>query len=231
MLDELKKEVYKANMLLKESGLVILTWGNASAIDRETGLIVIKPSGVEYDELSPNNLVVINMNGDVVEGDLKPSSDTKTHIELYKHFNSIGGIVHTHSRYATSWAQAGKEIPPFGTTHADTFYGNIPCTRPMSYEEIEGSYEKETGRVIVELFRNNNIDENNMGAVLVKSHGPFTWGQSVAEAVENAIILEETAKMAFNTELLNHNQEPIESVLLNKHFFRKHGKDAYYGQY
>ncbi|NLA73549.1 MAG: L-ribulose-5-phosphate 4-epimerase [Clostridiales bacterium] len=231
MLDELKKEVYKANMLLKESGLVILTWGNASAIDRETGLIVIKPSGVEYDELSPNNLVVINMNGDVVEGDLKPSSDTKTHIELYKHFNSIGGIVHTHSHYATSWAQAGKEIPPFGTTHADTFYGNIPCTRPMSYEEIEGSYEKETGRVIVELFRNNNIDENNMGAVLVKSHGPFTWGQSVAEAVENAIILEETAKMAFNTELLNHNQEPIESVLLNKHFFRKHGKDAYYGQY
>ncbi len=231
MLDELKKEVYKANMLLKESGLVILTWGNASAIDRETGLIVIKPSGVEYDELSPNNLVVININGDVVEGDLKPSSDTKTHIELYKHFNSIGGIVHTHSHYATSWAQAGKEIPPFGTTHADTFYGNIPCTRPMSYEEIEGSYEKETGRVIVELFRNNNIDENNMGAVLVKSHGPFTWGQSVAEAVENAIILEETAKMAFNTELLNHNQEPIESVLLNKHFFRKHGKDAYYGQY
>lgn len=231
MLDKLKKEVYKANMLLKESGLVILTWGNASAIDRETGFIVIKPSGVEYGELSPNNLVVINMNGDVVEGDLKPSSDTKTHIELYKHFNSIGGIVHTHSHYATSWAQAGKEIPPFGTTHADTFYGNIPCTRSMSYEEIEGSYEKETGRVIVELFRNNNIDENNMGAVLVKSHGPFTWGQSVAEAVENAIILEETAKMAFNTELLNHNQEPIESVLLNKHFFRKHGKDAYYGQY
>lgn len=231
MLDELKKEVYKANMLLKESGLVILTWGNASAIDRETGLIVIKPSGVEYDELSPNNLVVINMNGDVVEGDLKPSSDTKTHIELYKHFNSIGGIVHTHSHYATSWAQAGKEIPPFGTTHADTFYGNIPCTRPMSYEEIEGSYEKETGRVIIELFRNNNINENNMGAVLVKSHGPFTWGKSVAEAVENAIILEETAKMAFNTELLNHNQEPIKSILLNKHFFRKHGKDAYYGQY
>lgn len=171
------------------------------------------------------------MNGDVIEGDLKPSSDTKTHIELYKHFNSIGGIVHTHSHYATSWAQAGKEIPPFGTTHADTFYGNIPCTRPMSYEEIEGSYEKETGRVIIELFRNNNINENNMGAVLVKSHGPFTWGQSVAEAVENAITLEETAKMAFNTELLNHNQEPIESVLLNKHFFRKHGKDAYYGQY
>lgn len=231
MLDKLKKEVYKANMLLKESGLVILTWGNASAIDRETGLIVIKPSGVEYDELSPNNLVVINMNGDVIEGDLKPSSDTKTHIELYKHFNSIGGIVHTHSHYATSWAQAGKEIPPFGTTHADTFYGNIPCTRPMSYEEIEGSYEKETGRVIIELFRNNNINENNMGAVLVKSHGPFTWGKSVAEAVENAITLEETAKMAFNTELLNHNQEPIESVLLNKHFFRKHGKDAYYGQY
>lgn len=231
MLDELKKEVYKANMLLKESGLVILTWGNASAIDRETGFIVIKPSGVEYGELSPNNLVVINMNGDVIEGDLKPSSDTKTHIELYKHFNSIGGIVHTHSHYATSWAQAGKEIPPFGTTHADTFYGNIPCTRPMSYEEIEGSYEKETGRVIIELFRNNNINENNMGAVLVKSHGPFTWGKSVAEAVENAITLEETAKMAFNTELLNHNQEPIESVLLNKHFFRKHGKDAYYGQY
>lgn len=230
MLEKLKDEVYKANMLLKESGLVILTWGNASAIDRETGLIVIKPSGVEYDELSPDNLVVIDMNGDVVTGNLKPSSDTKTHIELYKHFKSIGGIVHTHSHYATVWAQAGKDIPPFGTTHADTFYGNIPCTRPMSYEEIESSYEKETGRVIVELFRNNNIDENNMCAVLVKSHGPFTWGNSVKEAVENAIILEETAKMAFNTELLNHNHEPIESVLLNKHFFRKHGKDAYYGQ-
>ena len=230
MLEELKNEVYKANMLLKESGLVILTWGNASAIDRETGLIVIKPSGVEYDELSPDNLVVVDMNGDVITGDLKPSSDTKTHIELYKHFNSIGGIVHTHSHYATVWAQAGKSIVPFGTTHADTFYGNIPCTRPMSDEEIESSYEKETGRVIVELFHNNNIDENNMCAVLVKSHGPFTWGQSVSEAARNAIILEETAKMAFNTELLSHNQEPIESVLLNKHFFRKHGKDAYYGQ-
>ncbi len=230
MLTNLKKEVYLANMLLKESGLVILTWGNASGIDREKGLVVIKPSGVDYTELSPDNMVVVDLDGNVVEGTLKPSSDKPTHIELYKSFHDIGGVVHTHSRYATIWSQAGRDIPAYGTTHADTFYGNIPCTRNMKDAEIKSAYEKETGKVIVEHFHKKSLNPQDMSAVLVKSHGPFTWGKSPAKAAENAIILEELANMALYTELLQPTITPMQQTLMDKHFFRKHGTDAYYGQ-
>lgn len=217
-------------MLLQKTGLVILTWGNASGIDRERGLIVIKPSGVEYSDLSPDNMVVVDLEGKVVEGSLNPSSDTATHIELYRAFEGIGGVVHTHSHYATVWAQAGMDIPPLGTTHADTFYGNIPCTRNMKHDEILGAYERETGLVIVEHFKVNGIDPDSMGAVLVKSHGPFTWGPTVAKAAENSLILEEIAKMSHNTLAVNPTTKPMQKALMDKHFLRKHGKNAYYGQ-
>ena len=228
MLNEIKNRVLKANLSLPKYDLVTFTWGNVSEIDREKELVVIKPSGVPYEELTKDKLVVVNLAGETVEGDLKPSSDTATHLELYKNFPDIGGIVHTHSPWATSWAQAGQGIPCFGTTHADHFYGKIPCTREMRSNEIEQDYEKETGKVIVETFREKN--ENDIQAVLVNSHGPFVWGSDAKQAVKNSVVLEEVAKMAYRTVQLDKNKSSINSTLLDKHFLRKHGKDSYYGQ-
>ena len=228
MLENLKEEVFKANMLLPKYNLVTFTWGNVSGIDREKNLVVIKPSGVEYEKMTKDDMVVVDLNGNVVEGNLKPSSDTATHIELYRNFKDIKGVVHTHSTYATIWAQAGINLPALGTTHADYFYGDIPCTRKMIKEEIESNYEKETGKVIVERF--SNINPNDMKAVLVNCHGPFTWGESPLKAVENSVVLEEVAKMALNSKLINNTLESMDQVLLDKHFLRKHGKNAYYGQ-
>lgn len=230
MLEKLKEEVLKANLELPKRGLVTYTWGNVSGIDREKGLVVIKPSGVEYDEMKAEDMVVVDLEGNIVEGRLKPSSDTPTHLDLYRKFKDIGGIVHTHSTWATIWAQAGKSIPAYGTTHADYFYGEIPCTRKMTEDEIKGRYEYETGEVIVETFEKDNISPIEIPAVLVCSHGPFTWGKTPAEAVHNAVVLEELAKMAFNTETLNQNVKAMQKELLDKHFLRKHGKNAYYGQ-
>lgn len=230
MLEKLKEEVLKANLELPKRGLVTYTWGNVSGIDREKGLVVIKPSGVEYDEMKAEDMVVVDLEGNIVEGRLKPSSDTPTHLDLYRKFKDIGGIVHTHSTWATIWAQAGKSIPAYGTTHADYFYGEIPCTRKMTKDEIKGKYEYETGEVIVETFEKDNISPIEIPAVLVYSHGPFAWGKTPAEAVHNAVVLEELAKMAFNTETLNQNVKAMQKELLDKHFLRKHGKNAYYGQ-
>lgn len=227
MLSDLKKAVYLANMQLVHQELVIFTWGNVSGIDREKGLVVIKPSGVEYDAMTADDMVVTDMEGRVVEGDLKPSSDTPTHIELYKAFPAIGGIVHTHSPWATAWAQAGKAIPALGTTHADYFYGDIPCTRPLTKEEVERAYEVETGKVIIETFR--KLDPLAVPGVIVANHAPFTWGKSPAQAVHNARVLEEVAKMAFHTLQLNPKAS-MDAFLLDKHYLRKHGKNAYYGQ-
>lgn len=230
MLEQLKKEVFKANLELPKRGLVLFTWGNVSAIDRESNLVVIKPSGVSYDEMKESDMVVVDLNGNVVEGNLNPSSDTPTHIELYKKYPDIGGIVHTHSTFATIWAQSGRDLPAYGTTHADYFYGTIPCTRKMTEEEIKGEYEKETGSVIIETFEKREIKTKNVPAVLVHSHGPFTWGKNASEAVHNTVVLEEVAKMALNTELLNNKISEMQQELLDKHFLRKHGKNAYYGQ-
>ena len=230
MLEKLKEEVYKANIELPVKGLVLFTWGNVSAIDREKNLVVIKPSGVEYDKLKPEDMVVVNLDGKVVEGNLNPSSDTPTHIELYKKFPETGGIVHTHSTNATIWAQSGRDIPAYGTTHGDYFYGAIPCTRKMTPEEIAGEYEKETGTVIIETFEKRNINPKFVPAVIVHSHGPFTWGKDAAEAVHNSIVLEELAKMAMFTEQVNKDVKPMQQELLDKHFLRKHGENAYYGQ-
>lgn len=227
MLAELKKLVFKANLDLVKYKLILFTWGNASGIDREKGLVVIKPSGVEYDEMTEDQMVVVDMEGNVIEGNLRPSSDTATHLALYKAFGQIGGIVHTHSTFATSWAQAGAAIPIIGTTHADYFAGDIPCTRDMSQEEVKGNYEKETGSVIIERFRNLNY--NHIPGVLVKNHGPFTWGKSPVEAVHHSIVLEEIAKMAFITHAVNPDFT-MNKLLTEKHFDRKHGADAYYGQ-
>jgi L-ribulose-5-phosphate 4-epimerase len=229
MLEQLKEEVCEANLRLVREGLVILTWGNVSGIDRQQRLVVIKPSGVPYDGMKPEQMVVVELeSGKVVEGDLRPSSDTPTHLELYRAFTGIGGIVHTHSQHATAWAQAGFEIPPLGTTHADYFYGEIPCTREMKRKEIESDYELNTGRVIVERFA--KLDPLQMPAVLVASHGPFVWGASVEKAVENAIVLEYITRMASETLSLIPGTNPIEETLLDKHFLRKHGPGAYYGQ-
>ncbi len=229
MLEELKEIVCKANLDLPKYGLVTFTWGNVSGVDRETGLMVIKPSGVEYDELKPEDMVVVSLKtGEKVEGNYKPSSDTDTHVALYNAFPDIGGIVHTHSRMATSFAQAGREIPAYGTTHGDYFYGNIPCTRRMTPEEIAGEYEKETGNVIIETFKDKS--ENDIPAVLVFSHGPFAWGTDPQNAVHNAVVLEELAYMALNTASLNPCIGNMQQELLDKHYLRKHGKDAYYGQ-
>ena len=230
MLEKLKEEVYKANIELPAKGLVLFTWGNVSAIDREKNLVVIKPSGVEYDKLKPEDMVVVNLDGKVVEGNLNPSSDTPTHIELYKKFPETGGIVHTHSTNATIWAQSGRDIPAYGTTHGDYFYGAIPCTRKMTPEEIAGEYEKETGTVIIETFEKRNLNPKFVPAVIVHSHGPFTWGKDAAEAVHNSIVLEELAKMAMFTEQVNKDVKPMQQELLDKHFLRKHGENAYYGQ-
>lgn len=228
MLEDLKQKVLEANLELVEKNLVIYTWGNVSGIDREKGLIVIKPSGVDYDKLKAEDMVVVDLEGNVVEGKLKPSSDTPTHVVLYNAFKEIGGVVHTHSEWATSFAQAGLSIPAFGTTHADYFYGEIPCTRPMTAEEINGQYEKETGNVIVETFK--DIDPLFVSGVVVNEHGPFSWGTSPKDAVYHAVVMEQVAKMAFNTINLKGNRETMDKVLLDKHFLRKHGKNAYYGQ-
>ena len=229
MLEELKKEVYEANMLLPQYKLVTFTWGNVSAIDRETGLIVIKPSGVEYEKMGPEDMVVVNLAGEVVEGKYKPSSDTPTHVKLYNDFKDIGGIVHTHSRWATIFAQAGRSVKPYGTTQADYFYNEIPCTRDMTPEEIQTNYEYNTGGVIVETFK--DLNPTHVPAVLVKNHGPFAWGKDAIEAVHNAVVLEEVAMMAWNTEVLaNHNIDTMPKELIEKHFMRKHGPNAYYGQ-
>lgn len=228
MLDELKRSVLDANLALKRGGLVLYTWGNVSGIDRESGLIVIKPSGVDYDALTVDSMVVVDRGGNVVEGSYRPSSDTPTHLVLYEAFPEIGGVAHTHSTYATMWAQAGCAIPCFGTTHADHFYGDIPCTRHLTAEEVSGAYEYETGRVIVEAMA--QLDENAVPAVLVRGHGPFTWGDSPMSAVVNSVVLEEVAKIAHGTATLNPAAAPIPGYLLDRHFFRKHGKGAYYGQ-
>lgn len=230
MLEELKRQVWEANMKLPEYGLVTLTWGNVSGIDRNKGLVVIKPSGVPYADLKPEHMVVLDLLGNKVEGDLKPSSDTATHLVLYNAFDNIGGVVHTHSPWATAFAQAGSSIPAFGTTHADYFYGDIPCTRKMTEEEIKGQYEKETGNVIVETFK--GMDSMNIPAVLVNMHGPFTWGKDADDAVQHSVILEEIAKMAIATATISINPGvgPMDKALLDKHFLRKHGKNAYYGQ-
>ncbi len=227
MLEQLKEEVWKANLDLVMHGLVIFTWGNVSGIDRASGLMVIKPSGVSYDEMKPAQMVALDLEGNIVEGTLNPSSDTPTHLELYRNFLNIGGIVHTHSEWATSWAQAGKGIPAIGTTHADYFYGEIPCTRKMTEEEINGEYELETGKVIIERFQ--GLDADMIPGVLVNNHAPFTWGKNANDAVHNAVVLEEVAKMAFKSFQLNPTATMGQS-LLDKHFLRKHGKDAYYGQ-
>lgn len=230
MLERLKKEVWQANLLLPKYHLVTFTWGNVSGIDRETGLIVIKPSGVEYEEMKPEDMVVVSLEGDVVEGRLKPSSDTPTHLELYRAFPEIGGIVHTHSSYATSWAQAGRGIPCYGTTHADYMYGEIPCVRCLTKEEIEGAYEENTGHLIVNSFKEMNKDVMAVPAVLCKNHGPFAWGKDAHDAVHNAVVLEEVAKMAYRAEVINARIQPAPQELQDKHYFRKHGANAYYGQ-
>jgi len=228
MLEALKESVLKANLELPKYGLVTFTWGNVSGIDRETGLVVIKPSGVEYDNMTVEDMVVIDLEGNVVEGKWKPSSDTPTHLALYQAFPGMGGIVHTHSRWATSWAQAGRGIPAYGTTHGDYFYGEIPCTRKMTPEEIAGEYELETGNVIIETFRNKAAED--IPAVLVHSHGPFSWGKDPQNAVHNAVVLEELAFMAHQTERINPGVTVMQQELLDKHYLRKHGKNAYYGQ-
>ena len=230
MLEQLKKEVYEANMQLPAHGLVTFTWGNVSGIDRENGLFAIKPSGVEYEKLKPEDMVIVNLNGEVVEGNYKPSSDTASHVELYKAFPEIGGIVHTHSPWATSWAQAGRGIPCYGTTHADYMYGEIPCVRNLTKEEIDSGYEKNTGILIVDYFKANVKDILAMPAVLCKNHGPFTWGKDAHEAVHNAVVLEEVAKMAARCEMINPQVEPAPQILQDKHYYRKHGANAYYGQ-
>lgn len=227
MLEELKQQVLQANLDLVKHGLVIFTWGNVSGIDRERGLVVIKPSGVSYDNMTAADMVVVDMEGTIVEGSLKPSSDTPTHLVLYQHFESVGGIVHTHSEWATSWAQAGKAIPAYGTTHADYFYGEIPCTRKLTHDEVDQDYEKNTGLVIVERFK--DIDHQAVPGVLVNCHAPFCWGKDPDTAVHNAVVTDEVAKMAFRTEMMG-NRTPIDQFLLDKHYKRKHGKDAYYGQ-
>lgn len=230
MLEELKGIVYEANMDLPRYGLVTFTWGNVSAIDREKGLFVIKPSGVEYDRLRPEDMVVMDLQGHQIEGNYRPSSDTATHLELYKAFSEIGAVVHTHSSYATSWAQAGRDIPCYGTTHADYIYGSVPCLRCLTAEEIADAYEENTGRLIVKEFQRLNRDPMAVPAVLCKCHGPFTWGKNAEDAVHNAVVLEEVAKMAYRAELINPQLTCAPQELQDKHYYRKHGKDAYYGQ-
>ena len=230
MLEELKKKVLKDNLDLVKNKLVLFTWGNVSQIDRESGLIVIKPSGVEYDEMTADDMVVVDLEGKVVEGHYRPSSDTPTHIEFYKAFPEVGGVTHTHSTFATAWAQAGRSIPFYGTTHADYFYGDIPCARALTEEEILGEYEKNTGLAIIEKFRTNNIDPTAVPGVLIKSHGVFAFGKDGAKSVYNATVIEEVAKMATITEAVNPSVVRADQFMMDKHYNRKHGKNAYYGQ-
>ena len=230
MLEELKKAVYEANMELPKRNLITFTWGNVSGFDREKGLFVIKPSGVEYDRLTPDDMVVMDLEGNKVEGSLKPSSDTPTHLELYKKYPELGGVVHTHSKEATAWAQAGMDIPCYGTTHADYFYGPIPCARRLTTEEIEGEYERNTGLVIIETFEKRNINPVHTPGVLCTNHGVFTWGKDAADAVHNAVVVEEVAYMATRSRIINPSIEPAPQNIQDKHFFRKHGENAYYGQ-
>ena len=228
MLKMLKEQILKANLDLVKNGLVLFTWGNVSAIDKETKLAVIKPSGVSYDEMTAEDMVVVDLNGKIIEGKLNPSSDTPTHLELYKAYPEIVGVVHTHSLYATAFAQAGRNIPAYGTTHADYFYGEVPCTRSLTKEEVEGEYEKNTGKVIIETFQDKDVGA--IPACLVKHHGVFAWGKNANEAVYHATVVEEVAKMACLTERINEKAEPAETYLMDKHYNRKHGKNAYYGQ-
>ena len=230
MYKELKQRVLEANLLLPKYGLVTFTWGNVSEIDRELGVVAIKPSGVEYDHLTVDDIVVVDLEGNKVEGTLKPSSDLATHLELYRSFKDIGGVVHTHSRYATSFAQAGKEIVALGTTQADYFYGDVPCTRPMLKEEIQQDYELNTGKVIVETFNERNIKPLDVPGVVVYSHGPFVWGTDCMNAIHNSVVLEEVARMNLNVQILSPNMERMSQDLLDKHYLRKHGPGAYYGQ-
>lgn len=230
MLEQLKDQVLEANLDLVKYNLITFTWGNVSGIDRQNGYVVIKPSGVEYDDMTSRDMVVVDLKGNIIEGEYKPSSDTPTHLELYNAFDALGGIVHTHSSWATSWAQAGRSIPALGTTHGDYFYGDIPCTRRMTADEIGGAYEKETGTVIIETFRKLALDPASIPAVLVYSHGPFAWGRDAADAVHNAVVLEELARMAYRSLQLTPDQTRMQSELLDKHYLRKHGAGAYYGQ-
>ena len=228
MLEALKEKVCNANLQLVSHGLVLFTWGNVSAIDSETRLVIIKPSGISYDHMKPEDMVVLDLDGNVVEGKWRPSSDTPTHLELYKAYPQIGGIVHTHSTYATAFAQAGRDIPAYGTTHADYFYGDIPCARRLTKEEVEGAYEKNTGLVMIETLGDRNPME--VPAMLTTSHGPFAWGKDADEAVYHAVVLEEVARMSLLTEQINPQATPADKYLLDKHYLRKHGKNAYYGQ-
>lgn len=230
MLEKLKEEVFQANLDLPKHGLVKFTWGNASAFDRERGLFVIKPSGVDYKTMTASDMVVVDLDGNVVEGKLNPSSDTATHAVLYKHYPEIGGIVHTHSTWATIWAQAGLDVPAMGTTHADTFYGSVPCARYLTQEEIDRGYEIETGKVIIETFEERGLDIFAVPGVLLRGHAPFTWGKDVQSAVMNSVVLEEVSKMNLYTRELNRFAEELPQRVLDKHYLRKHGKDAYYGQ-
>lgn len=230
MLKELRERVLQANLELPKYGLVTFTWGNVSEIDRETGLVAIKPSGVEYDVMTVDDIVIVDLQGNRVWGDKKPSSDTPTHLELYRQFPGIGGVVHTHSRHAVGWAQAGEDILALGTTHGDYFYGSVPCTRKMTPAEIAGEYELETGKVIVETFQKRGINPNMVPGVLVHSHGPFTWGKDGHNAVHNSVVLEEVAYMNFYSKLIRPNVQAMQQELLDKHYLRKHGKNAYYGQ-
>ena len=230
MLEKLKEEVFKANLELPKRGLVTYTWGNVSGIDRESGYFVIKPSGVDYETMTAADMVVMDLDGNRIEGTLNPSSDTPTHIELYKKYPCIGGVVHTHSTEAVAWAQAGRDIPVYGTTHADYFFGPIPCTRSLTVQEIEEAYEKNTGLVIISTLEKKSINPEYTPAVLCKNHGPFTWGTDAANAVHNAVVLEEVAKMARLTETVNSRADKAPDYLIEKHFYRKHGENAYYGQ-
>ena len=230
MLEELKQRVLEANLLLPKFGLVTFTWGNVSGVDRERGLVVIKPSGVPYEGMTAEDMVVVDLDGQVVEGKYRPSSDTPTHMELYKAFPGVGGVVHTHSSYATSWAQAGRDVPCYGTTHADYFYGPVPCLRCLTQAEIDEAYERNTGKLIVSEFARLSLDPAAVPGVLCKNHGPFTWGKEPFEAVHNAVVLEECAKMAYRTEQIAPGVQPAPQALQDKHYFRKHGKNAYYGQ-